>query len=267
MNKETTQLSPTLSIRISTDGFCFCTYLPQQPDSVKYSYHECDEATSLSANFAAAWEESGLAGRKYNNIQVIVSTTEFTTIPAEYDNSEEYETIYGSCFPASEKNVKILSNRLSAHNLTVLFTIDEELHESLCEIGEVTYYSPVSIIMGFLTRYPREEKRVLTAYLQGGKSLLIAMEEGRPLLMNGFASEETQDQLYYLLCIWNELEFSQLEDTLLLCGDTHADAMEMSAKNFIRNISRVNPREQFRSNLLNKIENIPFDLQTLLLCE
>ncbi|MBQ5817126.1 MAG: DUF3822 family protein [Bacteroidaceae bacterium] len=68
MNKETTQLSPTLSIRISTDGFCFCTYLPQQPDSVKYSYHECDEATSLSANFAAAWEESGLAGRKYNNI-------------------------------------------------------------------------------------------------------------------------------------------------------------------------------------------------------
>ena len=151
--------------------------------------------------------------------------------------------------------------------MTVLFAIDEELHERLCKIGEITYYSPVSIILGFLTRYPREEKKHLTAYLHGGKSLLIAMEEGRPMLMNGFASEETEDQLYYLLCIWNELKFSQLEDTLLLCGDTHADALEMVAKNFIRNIKRVNPREEFRSNLLNKIENTPFDLQTLLLCE
>ena len=267
MNKETTQLSPTLSIRISTDGFCFCTYLPQQPDSVKYSYHECDEATSLSANFEAAWEESGFSVQKFSNIQVIVATTEFTTVPSDYDNSEEHETIYNSCFQASERSIKILSNKLSAHNLTVLFAIDEELHERLCEIGEVNYYSPASIILGFLTRYPREEKKILTAYLHGGKSLLIATEEGRPILMNGFTGEETEDQLYYLLCIWNELKFSQLEDTLLLCGDNHADTMEMSAKNFIRNIKRVNPREQFRSNLLNKIENIPFDLQTLLLCE
>jgi hypothetical protein len=36
---------------------------------------------------------------------------------------------------------------------------------------------------------------------------------------------------------------------------------------FVRNVERVNPRELFRSNLLNKIENIPFDLQALILCE
>ena len=267
MNKETTQLSPTLSIRISTDGFCFCTYLPQQPDSVKYIYHECDKATSLSANFETAWEENKLGVQKYSNIQIIVSSAEFTTIPSNYDRSEDYATIYNSCFPPSNKSQKILSNKLSAYNLTVLFAIEEELHEQLCEIGEVNYYSPVSIILGYLIRYPREEKKHLTAYLHNGKSLLIAMENERPILINGFTSEEIEDQLYYLLCIWNELEFSQLEDTLLLCGDTQADAMEMSAKNFIRNIKRINPREQFRSNLLNKIENIPFDLQTLLLCE
>ena len=267
MNKETIQLSPTLSIRISTDGFCFCTYLPQQPDSVKYIYHECDGATSLGANFETAWEESGLGTQKYSSIQVIVSTTEFTTVPADCDDKEHFTTIYNSCFPVSEKSVKVLSNRLSAHNMTVLFAIDEGLHERLCEIGEISYYSPVSIILGYLTRYPRNEKKYLTTYLHNGKSLLIAMEEERPILINAFESEKTEDQLYYLLCVWNELEFSQLEETLLICGDTHADALQMSAKNFIRNIKRINPREQFRSNLLNKIENIPFDLQTLLLCE
>ncbi len=268
MNKEAIQFSPTLSIRISTDGFCFCTYHPQHPDSVKYSYYECDKSTSLSANFERAWEETQLGQIKYNKIQVIVSTTEFTIVPSDYDdNSENYTQIYNSCFPPSENSLTILSNKLSAHNLTILFAIDEELYERLCEIGEVNYYSPVSIIMGFLTRYPREKKKYLTAVFHKENSLFIAMEEERPILVNGFENTNTEDQLYYLLCIWNELNLSQLEDTLLLCGDAQADTIEMSAKNFIRDIKRINPREEFRSNLLNKIENIPFDLQTLLLCE
>ena len=60
---------------------------------------------------------------------------------------------------------------------------------------------------------------------------------------------------------------SQEEESLLLCGDTSADKLQMLAQKFIRNIRNVNSRELFRPNLLNKIENIPFDLQALILCE
>lgn len=267
MNKETTQLSPTLSIRISTDGFCFCTYLPQNPDSVTYIYHECDKNISLRANFDAAWQQHALGEKEYANIQVIKASNNFTAIPSNSIEKEEYTTIYRSCFPDTSDETKILTNKLSAQNITILFDIPIDLHERLCSLGETSYYSPISIIIGFFTRYKPQEERYVVANLQNDNMLLIGMEEETPLLMNGFHSESIDDKLYYLLCIWNEMGLSQEEESLLLCGDTSADKLQMLAQKFIRNIRNVNSRELFRPNLLNKIENIPFDLQALILCE
>jgi hypothetical protein len=266
MNKEIQQ-SPTLSIRISTDGFCFCTYLPQQPDSVRYTTYDCDRQISITANFEAAWKAGNLADGKYSKIQAIVASTEFTAVPPQVTTREEQETIFRSCFPHTKEEKRIISNRLSAQSMTILFAIDEELHKLLTDIGEVSYYSPISIMSGFLTRYKVESGRYIMADIQDETMHLIAMEEETPLLMNSFNANGTADQLYYLLCIWNELGFSQEEEPLLLCGNHQADKFEMSAKDFIRNIKRINPRQLFQSNLLNKIETTPFDLQALILCE
>ena len=267
MNKETTQLSYTLSIRISTDGFCFCTYSPHDPESVRYTHYECDSRQTLVANFDTAWEASGLAAQRYSKIQVIVATSDFTTIPSEYDDKEKHEALYNSCFPARSTNEKILSNRLDSHSLVILFGMEHELYNRICEIGEVSFYSPVSILLGFLARNPRDKERYMLACYTGNRSTLIAMEGERPTLINAFATDEIHNQLFYLLSIWNELHFEQEDDTLVLCGDNTADKLHGEAKNFIRNIERINARELFMPNLLNKIENTPFDLQALILCE
>ncbi len=271
MNKETTVFSTTssttLSIRISTDGFCFCTYDPQVPESVRYNYYECDTSLTLAANFDAAWEESGLSGQQFAATQVIIATTEFTALPGEYDKKEDYEKFFASCFDIQNREVKVLANKMTAQNMTVLFAVDEELYRRVCETGNVNFYSTASILLGFLVRYPREEERYMLACYHGSKSWLIAMEGERPVLMNSFDAENTDDQLFYLLSIISELGLSQESDTLFLCGDSASDAMQMAVARFVRNVERANPREQFRSNLLNKIENIPFDLQALILCE
>ena len=123
------------------------------------------------------------------------------------------------------------------------------------------------ILLGFLARNPRNKERYMLACYTGNKSTLIAMEGERPTLINGFATDEIHNQLFYLLSIWNELHLEQEDDTLVLCGDNTADKLHGEAKNFIRNIERINARELFMPNLLNKIENTPFDLQALILCE
>lgn len=272
MNKETTVFSTTLStttlsIRISTDGFCFCTYDPQQPESVRYNHYECDASLTLAANFDAAWEGCGFSEQQFAATQVIIATTEFTTIPGEYDKKENYETFFVSCFDVQNREVKVLSNRMTALNMTVLFAVDEELYRRVCETGNVSFYSTASILLGFIARYPREEERYMLACYHGSKSWLIAMDGERPVLMNSFDVEDINDQLFYLLSIISELGLSQETDALLLSGDAAADAMQMAVARFVRNVEHINPRELFRSNLLNKIENIPFDLQALILCE
>lgn len=268
MSISTENTNKTLSIRISTDGFCFCSYLATEPDSLQYYYHEADSNISLTANFNEAWNACTFATvERYSEIRVIVATADFTTIPAEYDNKAGYESIYRSCFPQTAPGTQIIANSLTAQGVTVLFAIDSELYKRVLEAGDITFYTPASILLGYIASQSIEQERYLLAYLHKGKSLLLSIDEGRLMLSNSFKSENPYDQTYYLLSIWQEQGFCQNEDTLYLCGDKSVEELSPVLKQFIRNCKRVNPLEQFRPTILNKIKDTPFDLQALLLCE
>ncbi len=258
----------TLSIRISTDGFCFCSYTASEPDTLQYRFYETDSAITLAANFEQAWQECPFAGNDaYDELSVIIATNQFTTIPAEHDRKEEYKTLYNLCFPQTASTAYIASNRLTAQGITMLFAVDNALHKKLCDIGRVTYLTPASILLGFLARNPMESNKYMLAYFHKGKSLLLSMDGDNPTLINSFKSDNKHDQTFYLLSIWKEQALSQTADTLYLCGDKSVEEISTIIGRFIRHTKRINPNKLFRPNLLNKVKDIPFDLQALLLCE
>lgn len=268
MSGVNTYAHTTLSIRISTDGFCFCSYTASEPDTLQYHSYEADSTITLAANFERAWEESPFhKNRSYDDVNVIMATNEFTTIPTEYDKKEEHRAIYNLCFPHTPASAYIASNHLTAQGITILFAIDNALHKKLCSISRVTYLCPASILLGFIARYPIEEERYMLAYFHKGKSLLLSVERDKPTLINSFKSDNPHDQTFYLLSIWKEQSLSQSEDTLYLCGDNSVEEVSTLLGRFIRQYKRINPNRLFRSNLLNRIKDIPFDLQALLLCE
>ena len=235
----------TLSIRISTNGFCFCGYTPTLPDSLQYYTYQTDKERTLAANFDRAIEETPFInkGESYA-IKAIIESTEYTCLPNDFDNKQDYRQYYRLCFPKSDSNVELVANRLNAQGVTIIFPIEKNLYESIQELGEVTFYTPASIMAGFMS-----------------------IKEKKIELINSFKSEHGHDILFYLLSIWKEQGFSQSEDTLYLCGDRGIEELLLTTGKFIKNIKRLNPNKIFSSNLLNKIEGIPFDLQALILCE
>ncbi len=258
----------TLSIRISTDGFCFCSYTATSPDTLQYYEYEVDNEQTLASNIDRAYTACPfLSSNKYNRVNVIISTGDFTTLPAEHDNPNEYGNIYRCCFPQSDENIEIIANKLTAQNITILFPIDKVLYNRLNELGNVSYYTPAGILMGYIARKPFEASKYLLTYMQKGKSLLLAITDSKLQLANSFASLDINDQAYYLLSIWKELGLSQTDDTLFMCGDNTVEEISPIVSRFIQHLKRINPNKEFRSNILNKIKNIPFDLQALLLCE
>ncbi len=268
MKGVTTHTHNTLSIRISTNGFCFCSYLATAPDSLQYYTHNADSRKTIVANFEEAWALCPFASQhEYAHVQAIITSNEFTTLPAEYDKKEDYETIYDSCFPGASATKKIIANHLSAQGITILFPIEKELHECLSHIGTISYFCTASIIMGFVTRRQFDERRFLLAYYQQGTLLLQYYAQGKPYNINSFVSENIQDHIYYILSNWNEFNLSQTKDILYACGDSGIEEMMPMLSQFITHRIRINPAELFRPHLLNKIKDIPFDLQTLLLCE
>ena len=268
MSGVNTYAHKTLSIRISTDGFCFCSYTASEPDTLHYHSCEADSTITLAANFERAWEESPFSkNNNYDDVNVIMATNEFTTIPTEYEKREEQRAIYNLCFPHTSASSYIASNHLTAQGITVLFAIESALHKKLCSISRVTYLSPASILLGFIAKYPIEEEKYMLGYFHKGKSLLLSVDKEKPTLINSFRSDNPHDQTFYLLSIWKEQSLSQSDDTLYLCGDNSVEEVSTLLGQFIRHHKRINPNRLFRSNLLNRIKGIPFDLQALLLCE
>lgn len=268
MKGVTTHIHNTLSIRISTNGFCFCSYNATEPDGLLYHFHKADTGRTIAANFAEAWEGCPFAATgRYSAVQAIVATRNFTIVPAEYDNKEEQETMFRSCFPHIADTAIVASNSLPAYGTTILFPVDNELHAQLCRIGDVSYFSSASIMLGYIARRQFEEHRFIIAYCHNDNSLIISICDGKLLLANEFTSEHISDHLFYLLTVWKEQGLSQTDDMLYLCGDNSVEELTPLASKFIAHTKRINPTNEFRSHLLNNIKDIPFDLQTLLLCE
>lgn len=266
MTKDNIQ-KKTLSIRISTNGFCFCTYIPALPNSLKYFTYKPDIERSLAANIQSAFEECPLIAKGENyEIKAIIETGEYTCIPAEYDNNSDYKQFFSYCFPKSE-NVEIIANKLNSNGYTILFPVDSSIYESIQKFGNVTFYTPASIIMSYLSYKPIEEERYMLAYLYNDFAFIITVRNGKVGLSNIFKNENIENVLFYMLSIWKEQGLSQTNDFLYLCGDNSIEEFSPIAGKFIKNIKRINPNELFSSTLLNRIEGIPFDLQALILCE
>ena len=267
MTKDNIQ-NKTLSIRISTDGFCFCSYTPSLPSSLKYFFYKPEKEMTLTMNLHRGVELCPFISldEKYD-VKVIVESEEFTTIPVEYDNKQDYKAFHRLCFPKNGSRVEIVANRLNAQGLTVLFPVEKSLYECLQQLGDITFYSPLSILLGLMTSKPAVESRYLLAYFQGDLSIFIAMHEGKMKFANVFRCENGQDCIYYLLSIWKEQGLSQEDDTLYLCGDKGVELNMMTIGRFIKRCKRMNANEIFPVTLLNKMEGIPFDLQSLILCE
>lgn len=267
MGKDMTS-NRTLSIRISTDGFCFCSYVPSEPDSPQYSSYTADGEISLAANLCRAIEECPLIGKECpNDIKAIIETSEYTMLPVEYDDRQMYKIYYRSCFPKSNPGDEIVANRLTAQGSTVIFAVTKEIHEILQKLGDVTYFTPASILMGYISSGQFESTRYMLAYICGEQMHITVVDEGKVRLSNSFTTANREDMLFYMLSIWKEQGLSQTDDTLYLCGNREIEEMQLLISRFIKNRRRINPNEQFAPSLLNRIQGIPFDLQALILCE
>ena len=266
MTKDNIQ-KKTLSIRISTNGFCFCSYTPSLPDSLRYFTHTPDTERSLASNLQTAIDSCPLIRKEeVYDIKAIIETDEYTCIPTEYDNSEEYKQFFNYCFPKNEE-VEIIANKLHAYGHTILFSVETSIYDTLQNLGNVTFYTPASIIMSYLSHKPIEKEQYMLTYLYNDFAFILTIRNGKAGLSNIFKKEDKENTLFYMLSIWKEQGLSQTDDFLYLCGDDSIEELSQTARQFIKNIKRINPNELFSPSILNKIEGIPFDLQALILCE
>ena len=189
---------------------------------------------------------------------VLIDTQRYTILPFDLFEDENMETIFYHNFQKIDNEV-VLCNILSKSNTVVLFGMDKHAHQLLNEhFPNARFFACVSPMMEYFTQKSRENShRNLYAHFQDHVFEVFAFDDGNLQLLNAFQCKQTPDKVYYLLSIWKQLGFDQEKDQLWIAGNT--EEKEELLKELNRFLRKV--------NVITMQEKLPFDLQTLMICE
>ncbi len=260
----------TLSIRLSTDGFSFSIYNPIRTNSFCYFSRPVDPSLSLTANVKEMLaQETELLNHSYKKVNVLVVHKRFTLIPIELFEDEQAEELFYYNFSRQE-NEEVLYNILGKSSLTVAFSIDKSIHGQLTELFPAArFYSHMSPLIEQFTEKSRlGNSNKIYAYVHEGMIDVCVFERGRFLMANTYPCREDADRLYYLLYVWKQVGFDQQRDELHLAGRlSRKEELAGELGKYIRQLFIINPQADFNRSDLTRIEEIPFDLQSLIRCE
>ena len=259
----------TLSIRLSTDGFSFSIYNPIDGNDFYHRTFPVNTQRSMAANvkaFLAATEE---LKHKFKQTNILIHSPRYTIIPLEFFEDDSMESIFYQNV-REKKNEIILCNIMSKSSSVVIFSLDKLTHVFLSEqFPGARFFSSIS---------PQIEHLTIKSKLGNCKKLytnihhdsidVTALDKGRLLLVNTYPTPSKNDIEYFILNIWQQAGFDQQRDELHIAGATETKKIIIpELRKYISHVYSINPQAEFNDSSTTEIENIPFDVQSLILCE
>ncbi len=258
-----------LSIRISSDGFSFSVVNPQNKSEFMFSRYDLLPSTSVSANLKKWLSTTEELNLEYKKIFVIFNSSRFMAIPLSlYREDSEDELFYYNY--SKLNNEKILSDRLSSDDIVMLYGVDKYCHQIItehfnnCEL----ICSSTSLLHYYIVKSRIGENKKIFIQLSEQDIKLFCFDNSKLLLLNSYKCKQVSDRLYYILCVWNKLNFDVHKDEIILNGNIKdKDMLQKELKRFVPNVYWLKPRAEFNRAPLAQVESFSFDMQTLLLCE
>ena len=269
MAENTLNNNKSLSIRVCSNGLSFCTYSPGQQQPFEYRQVDINHTISLAANLKEALRNEEMLQQDYLRVNVMVSVPHFTTMPVAAFQKDYVQSVYGMTFP-KEKAAHVSYNVLRRSGIAIIFGMDRNIYQLLVDdFPRARFYASASTLIEFLSqRSLLDRGRSMYVYLHEKEMTLDAFDHGRMLFVNTFDVSAVNDMQYFILNVWKELEFDQIDDALCIVSDSDDGAAALSEKirYFLQNVTVINRKDDFRNKLTMGNGLIPYDLQTLLVC-
>ena len=259
----------SLSIRVCTNGLSFCSYTPLADTPFEYKVFDIKPTISLAANIKEALTTEPMLKEEYQRVNVLITTPHFTTVPIAYFKLEDAQKYYECAFPKDAPQ-HVSYNVLRRSGIAIVFGLNKNVYQLIHDdFPRARFYASASTLIEFFgekSMFGTNKK--MYANLHEKEMTLYAFDNGRMLFVNTFVTTNISDTQYYILNVWKQLGFDQVEDALYIVGDTLERRQELINKtqNFLGNISLIDRREDFRNELTAGNAKIPYDLQTLLIC-
>lgn len=272
--KDTNQTQPefqTLSIRLSPEGFSFATYHPADTSRIYFQHTAVNVQRSMAANVKGFLSQTPELNVIYHQTNILIHTLRYTTVPLELFEDEQMEMLFYQNVP-KQNNEIVLCNILGNSNVVVLFSIDKLTHVFLSEhFPCARFFATVSPQIEYFTKESRQRQtQQIYANIHADNMEVFCFSNGRLQLANTYPISTNEDRSYYLLNIWKQLDYDTEKDELHLTGLTKEELHGQISflRQFIRKIFIINnPQAELQQSSDTSLETIPFDIQSLFICE
>lgn len=133
------------------------------------------------------------------------------------------------------------------------------------------FFATVSPQIEYFTKENRQRQtQQIYANIHADNMEVFCFSNGRLQLANTYPISTNEDRSYYLLNIWKQLDYDTEKDELHLTGLTKEELHGQISflRQFIRKIFIINnPQAELQQSSDTSLETIPFDIQSLFICE
>lgn len=256
-----------LSIRLEPDGFSFSIQDSTAPE--KFFFHRVllNKTLSYEENFKEFFFANEFLSAQYKKVRIISCSKQYTLVPYEAMR-EGAETIYYSfCFDDDERVV--LRNSLKELNLEIVFSLPAGLYEfcsrSFLAPQYIHHIAPE--IRSTEKSSVNSDRKQLSVFIDGKMLDVVSMHKRELQFANSYSFDQLQDILYFITNVWKQQAMDQVNDELLIHAPNAVRVrLKEVLKVYFKNIRDIQtPSEHFFAT--KGFPNLPYDIQTLSLCE
>lgn len=267
-NKTSSIQNKSLSIRISSDGLSFCVYSPSESEPYIFRQVKPRPVVSLAANVKEALMSEPLLQEHYQRVNVLVTTRLFTTVPAVEFKRETIRELFNFVFPGQEQ-CHVSYNVLRRSGIAIIFGLDRNVYKLLLDdFPRARFYASASTLVEFFSdKSVGMGMKKMYVYLHDKEMTVYCFHEGRLLFVNNYSVNSVNDCQYYIMNLWSQFGYDQLEDGIEIVADGEmSQLLSDKIQYFIKNTKLIGRDEDFRQTITHGNKIIPYDLQTLLIC-
>jgi hypothetical protein len=209
-----------LTIRVHPEQFSFSLHNPADTASCFHYSIEKDKQLSALSSFKEAYFDNEFFALTYKKIYIINHTPVFTYIPSIIFEDKDKDAYLNFLF--MEKSGKSLFHQLKTQEITILHVMPDDVYDFFQRTfleGEIIHHTAPLIAYFHSERHTINQKKMVVNWQNNGMDIFCFSRETF-LLGNHFTCGNLSDAVYYILFIWKQLKFNQMDDFLYIIGDT-----------------------------------------------
>lgn len=248
-----------LSIRLAPNGFSFCIDSPFDPSVFYFQDTSIGSKLSYLESIKKIVFDLGVFSNSFNRCSVFVVSQNYTLIPNTYFDQKQSEKLFRFTFHDSDG---IILNDKSLNDYHIVYNLDEDVYSFLVRhLCNPTFHHHSTSLIHSFQKFERNivDKECFIDF-HDDFITVVCLSGNRLISANTFAETNSFNITYYVMSIWEKLNFNHDEDKLYLSGKVDLRIkLGDELKNLIRNIENLELTTKMTLSLEDK-NRVPTDL-------